>query len=245
MYLRHAGPWFLGLVAHGSAVKGGWIPGCSDIDLQIYLRDAAFAPPAVWQSATAPRLPMELCAAIHRDLSAIDPSPFGYTQCYVFGERPQPHMGLIPGTYRVLAGAPPIEERTGDELREAAVRALDRLDPLRTFNPNDLLGHGAGRLPRHVRYLSTDVWPALYHALATLHDDPIRVWNLPKAEAIASLPADHPASGEIARFYATLRAYYPEQVSVERALTALAAGHAFLVEVAAWWRSAKLRTNGG
>jgi hypothetical protein len=29
---------------HGSALKGGVIAGCSDIDLQLFLTDAAFAP---------------------------------------------------------------------------------------------------------------------------------------------------------------------------------------------------------
>ena len=42
VYMRHTRPWFIGLVAHGSAVKGGFIPGCSDVDLQLYLDDAAF-----------------------------------------------------------------------------------------------------------------------------------------------------------------------------------------------------------
>jgi len=41
VYLKHTDPWFVGLVVYGSAVKGGFIPGCSDIDLQLYL---AFSP---------------------------------------------------------------------------------------------------------------------------------------------------------------------------------------------------------
>ncbi len=41
VHLRHTVPWFVGLIAHGSAVRGGFIPGCSDSDLQLYLDDAA------------------------------------------------------------------------------------------------------------------------------------------------------------------------------------------------------------
>ncbi len=37
VYLKYTQPWFVGLIAHGSAVKGGFIPGCSDIDFQLYL----------------------------------------------------------------------------------------------------------------------------------------------------------------------------------------------------------------
>jgi hypothetical protein len=33
VYMRRMAPWFVGLLAHGSAVKGGYIPGCSDVDL--------------------------------------------------------------------------------------------------------------------------------------------------------------------------------------------------------------------
>lgn len=42
VYLRHAEPWFVGLLAHGSALKGGFIPDCSDIDFQLYLDPAVF-----------------------------------------------------------------------------------------------------------------------------------------------------------------------------------------------------------
>ena len=41
-YIEHTSPWFIGLLAHGSVVKGGVIPGCSDIDLHLYLEDDAF-----------------------------------------------------------------------------------------------------------------------------------------------------------------------------------------------------------
>lgn len=34
VFERHTGPWLVGLLIHGSALKGGFIPGCSDIDLQ-------------------------------------------------------------------------------------------------------------------------------------------------------------------------------------------------------------------
>lgn len=42
VYIEHTRPWFVGLIVHGSAVKGGFIPGCSDIDLHLYLDKAAF-----------------------------------------------------------------------------------------------------------------------------------------------------------------------------------------------------------
>ncbi len=34
-YLRHLGQWCIGVIVHGSALKGGYIPGCSDIHLAL------------------------------------------------------------------------------------------------------------------------------------------------------------------------------------------------------------------
>jgi hypothetical protein len=56
IYLRHMQPWFVGLVIHGSALKGGFIPGCSDIDFLLFLDPKEFAIPA--------GLPLETCLAL-------------------------------------------------------------------------------------------------------------------------------------------------------------------------------------
>src|SRR5688572_30765273 len=70
IYIAHTRPWFEGLLAHGSVVKGGFIPRCSDIDLKLYLRDELFEGRS--------HLPLELSVAIHRELAKIDPAPFSY-----------------------------------------------------------------------------------------------------------------------------------------------------------------------
>ena len=55
IYLRHLQPRFVGLVVHGSALKGGFFPGCSDIDLLLFLDQQAFASPfEIWR---LPKLP--------------------------------------------------------------------------------------------------------------------------------------------------------------------------------------------
>lgn len=68
--LRHTAPWFIGLMLHRSALKGGYIPGGSDVDLQLYLADAAFDPDG--------QLPLQVSTTIHRELLAIDLAPFSY-----------------------------------------------------------------------------------------------------------------------------------------------------------------------
>ena len=117
VYLRHTEPWFIGLIAHGSAVKGGVIPNCSDIDFQLYLHDAAFS----WRG----QLPIELGYAIRRDLEGIDLEPFRYVQCYA--RRPVPRsdlVGPIPGAYHLIAGELPVPEAKAQDLRQKAQHLL-------------------------------------------------------------------------------------------------------------------------
>lgn len=72
IFLSHTKDFFIGLVAHGSAIKGGFINGCSDIDFMLYLKDAALN--------SVNKLPLELCIGIQKDLSQIDIIPFRYIQ---------------------------------------------------------------------------------------------------------------------------------------------------------------------
>ncbi len=221
VYLHHAGPDFRGLIAHGSTVKGGFIPGCSDVDLHLYLDPAAFDADG--------HLPLARQIALHRDLSRIDPAPFSYIQCYAIGARPRDGwVGPIPGAYRVIAGHLPLPEATEDELRRSAARNLAALDPVPRYVKGSLLGHGAGRLQRNVRLLCTDVWPALYELLVVRGADAIPTWNLTKQAAIEHLPAGSPARTEIGAFLASITAYFTATHAVTDALDAVTHGTAFL-----------------
>jgi len=120
VYLKHTASWFVGLVIHGSAMKGGFIPGCSDIDLQLYLEDAAFTAQG--------HLPLKVCLSIQRDLARIDPAPFRYIQCLALSSTlPKDHVGPIPGAYRMVAGRLPVAEATAQQLRDSARKALTEL----------------------------------------------------------------------------------------------------------------------
>jgi hypothetical protein len=100
VYVKHTRPWFVGLIAHGSAVKGGFIPNCSDIDLQLYLEPAAFSENG--------SLPLALCIAIARDLAPISAAPFRYIQGYAHPcALPPGQVGPIPGAYALLRKPPP------------------------------------------------------------------------------------------------------------------------------------------
>lgn len=233
VYIKHTEPWFIGLVAHGSALKGGVIPGCSDIDFQLYLKREAFT--------ANNRLPIRLGITIHRDLAEINPSPFGYIQCYPLSSTlPEGWSGPIPGAYHLVAGRLPVPEATAQELRNLTRERLDRLTATLGYVGGNLLEHGAGRLEKVVRYLCTDVWSTLYGVLTIQIGDPIGVWNLTKYQAMDMLPSGSTLDHAIREFYSAIRAYYPAQASTERALVVIECGAAFLEIVGVWWGKAKL-----
>ncbi len=220
VYMHHAGRDFVGLIAHGSAVKGGFIAGCSDVDLQLHLKTSAFDENGL--------LPFERTVAIHRDLAHIDPAPFRYIQCYAFGgAQREGWVGPIPGAYTVLAGVLPVDEATPDELRASADALLRDLDPGGRLG-DTLLDHGEARLARQTRLLCTVVWPALFCWLIVRGGDPVAVWNLSKLQAIAALPPDTAAGREIRLFYDAVLAHYPAEASTDGALEVLVRGVRFV-----------------
>ena len=229
IYWRHVGQWLVGLVAHGSAVKGGFIPGCSDLDMQMYLEDGAYTQHG--------QLPLEIGFAIRRELEGVGLGPFRYVQCYPRRLHAEPELvGPIPGAYHVIVGRLPIPEATGADLIDSARRALDTLNPMPNHLMGKLLGHGSERMARSLRLLCTQVWPVVYQVLALHEGNPLETWQLTKAEAIQRLPVA--VQPEAERFYAAVRAYYPAENSLEGALELIAAGVGVLEQSAVWWAQA-------
>lgn len=228
IYRKHTAPWFIGLLAHGSAVKGGVIPGCSDVDFQLYLDTSAFT----WHG----QLPLELAFTIRRDLAGIDLGPFRYIQCYA--KRPELEKGFvgpIPGAYHLIAGRLPVPEATAEQLRESARRALADLNPAPTFLISRIIGPGGVRLARSLRLLCTVVWPVLYQVLTLQREDALAVWRLPKDQAIVGLPPGTALRESAASFYRAVCSYYPAEESLEGAFALIESGLAFLEAAKSWW----------
>jgi hypothetical protein len=221
VYLRHTQPWFVGLVAHGSALKGDFIANCSDIDLQLFLDPGAFT--------ENDQLPLTLCISIQRDLARISPVPFRYIQCYAHSNAlPAGLVGPIPGAYSVLAGRLPVPEASAEQLLSSASTALTALAPVDPTLPSALLDSGEGRLQRQTRYTCTKVWPVLYQLLTLQQQDPISVWNLPKSSAVSLLSEVTPPGKSIRAFDAAVRAYYPAEATADGALEVIRRGVNFL-----------------
>jgi hypothetical protein len=235
IYARHTAPWLIGLLVHGSAYKGGFIAGCSDIDLKLYLRDDAF-------HGSTMRLPFARAAAIQRELSRVDPAPFQYVQCYA--ERSQlaeGQIGPIPGAYHLVMGRLPVAEAAAEQVRASARAALENLDPYPDYIARDLLEHGGGRLARSARYACTDVWPVLYQVLCLVRPDPLAVWAMPKPAAIALLPDGSPLRSTITDFYAAVTVYYANVPAVDHAIEVLRLAVAFRQSAYSWWQETSAR----
>lgn len=230
VYVEHTRPWFLGLVALGSAVKGDFIPGCSDMDFMLFLDDSAFREGC---------LPLQISVSIHRDLSRIDPRPFAYIQCYALPPRmPDGQYGPIPSSYHVLAGQLPVPEATTEDVRRDARTTLNGF---RAGAPYGLLFQGPGLLERDLRLMWSWVRKVVFSVLAFERDDVLRVSALPTSEAIGLL-GDPQLRREVMAFHQTVRRYYTADRSVDLALEAIGQGVACLASAKRWWNG---RQQGG
>ncbi|HEU0027682.1 MAG TPA: hypothetical protein VFQ25_11250 [Ktedonobacterales bacterium] len=229
VYIRHTRRWLIGLMAHGSALKGGFIPGCSDVDMQLFLTEDAFD--------SEGRLPLALGLAIQRDLAGIPLGPFQYIQCYARSPRPRDRMvGPIPGAYHMVLGSLPVPEASAEDLRVSARRTLAGLRPTPDYIESGLLTYSKPRLERHARLMCTDVWPLIFQVLSLTESDPIAMWRLPKTEAIAYLPFAMGLRHEAAAFLRAVRDGYAGEQAPERLIAVIAQGITFRAAAADWYR---------
>jgi hypothetical protein len=229
VYTRHTRQWLIGLMAHGSALKGGFIPGCSDVDMQLFLTDDAFD--------SEGRLPLALGLAIQRDLASIPLGPFQYIQCYARPPKPRDRLsGPVPGAYHMLLGSLPIPEASAEDLRASARRALASLRPTPDYIEGGLLTYSKPRLERHARLMCTDVWPLVFQVLSLTQRDPLAMWRLPKTEAIAYLPFAMGLRHEAAAFLHAVRDGYAGEQAPDQLVTVIAQGISFRAAAADWYR---------
>lgn len=114
------------------------------------------------------------------------------------------------------------------------MQSLNNLSVVPKYFSN-LLDHGKERLTRVVRLLNTQVSPTIYQVLSLVHQDAIEVWQMPKNKAIHYLP-----DGEIKKFaiqfYECAKRYYPDEISVDDALSMIENGAKFFESVNLWFK---------
>ncbi len=218
-----------GIILHGSAVKGGIIPGYSDMDFMVFLTPDAFDERG--------KLPDEAAFAMQE---RIGPMPwreagFGYPQAYFYDYRTLPEWwtGPVPGAYRELFGALPAEALATEEKLRAGVRRLlsETLAERLSGMVSNFADSADGQLPRRVRLLGTDLTPAVF-SLASCHtDDSLALWAKTKREALALVEDAYPdAEGpKLAKeFYRNVERLFGREFDTQLGRQAFRTGVAFL-----------------
>ena len=228
VYIHHLGASLITLVAHGSAVKGGIIPGSSDVDTVAFVREDVLTQHG--------ELPLGLAVDLHRDLARIDPAPYRYLQGHVQPAGTTHGLTFVPGTFHVITGAADLPVATGADLLAAAHRALAMFDAgaASAGISNALLDHGEGRLDGQVRWTCTDVWPPMYHVACVHLGDGLAAWQRTKHEVLDVLHDEPIVVEPLARWFEAVTAHYANGETRESALAALSAGAAFHDAVARW-----------
>lgn len=218
-----------GIVLHGSALKGGGIPGFSDIDFMVFLVPDCFDE----QGA----LPDESVFAIQERIGPLPWRETGYRdpQAYFYDARRLPSWwtGPVPGAYRVLWGRlPPEVVPTPERLRSSSLRFLREELPgciardLASFADAD-----DASLPRRVRLLGTRVVPTIFALAGHDAEDVLDLWAQPKFEALRRLEercpeAEGPALAR--RFFESVRLLYGGEFDADLGRETFRTGIAFL-----------------
>ncbi|GLV58951.1 hypothetical protein KDH_57790 [Dictyobacter sp. S3.2.2.5] len=232
IYLKHLQAGCIGILVHGSALKGGFIPGCSDIDFHLYVDGSRLEADG--------QLPLTVSMAVQRELALVDPAPFQYIQAYVKSPdvqtaRSAQWVGPIAGSYHMIYGRLPVPEATTEEVIQSSMRGLERIPKMIGDTSEDLLSAGDGRLERRVRFTCTEVWPTLYSVLALQAPEPLSVWRLSKDAALHLLAGHAPMGRGIRRFHQCVIEYYSQPHRLEPALAVLETGVAFLQAAYDWY----------
>lgn len=217
------------IVLHGSAAKGGFIVGFSDVDFVVLLSPECFDEFG---------LRLDLAFAIQERIAAIPWRNAGasYPQAYFYDAAQMPAWWTGPdaAASRVLHGHFPDELRpTPNRLRAAALRLLrEDLPGLIHADVESFADSADEQLPRRLRLLATRVTPSMFSLLTLRSDDPLGEWARPKHAAAERLAAAYPGVAEAAlpgQFYRNVSGLLGEQFDVGLARRTYRLGLDFLI----------------
>ena len=179
------GESLVSIIAKGSAVKGGFIPGLSDVDLHVYLKPHAFIYSDFLKLEHALKLQEGIDSLVQgHDLggSPIQVIPINESQ-------PPEWSGPLPGTYILLYGdcdpeAPP----TASQMLKQDLDVL--INPTYAYKLiNSFVDKTTDQLASYVRRLQPAVNPTLYRVLSLLTGAPFTVWKMTKFDVLDALDA--------------------------------------------------------
>ena len=218
-----------GIVIHGSAVKGGGIPGYSDVDFMVFVTPDCFDGDGQLPDGAAFALQERIGPLPWREAG------YGYPQANFYDARRLPSWwtGPAPGAYRVPHGRlPPEATPTAEGLRGSSLRFLkEELAQRISWSVRNFIDADDATLPRRVRLLGTDVTPAIFALAGHDAEHSLELWALPKLEALARLEAMYPDAHELAlarRFFQNVEQLYAEEFDADLGRETFRLGIGFL-----------------
>ncbi len=171
------------IINKGSSVKGGFIPGLSDVDLHVYLKDEAF----IHNDCLYLELGLSFQEKMDKLIHKYDFGGGPIQVIFLNVTNPKRWSGPLPGTYLVLYGdGCPEPEPAAEEMLEA-----DKFNLISPYYFYNLINSYADKpneeLAEFVRKINPAVTPTLYRVLSLITNDPFKAWKMTRYEVLESL----------------------------------------------------------
>lgn len=219
------GAQLVAIIAKGSTVRGGFIPGLSDLDLHVYLTEEAF----VFSDFLKIELGLKLQEHMDPLIQKYDIGGGPIQVILLNVAKPRDWSGPLPDTYVLLYGdACPESEPIAEEMLKQDLENLAA--PTYGYGlANSLADKSNDQLAGYVRRLNTAVNPNLFRVLSLLTREPLRVWKMTKFGVIEELERlDHILAQQVAEhgriFYSLAEQHDALQTDPELCRQALRVG---------------------
>jgi predicted nucleotidyltransferase len=173
------------IITKGSTVKGGFIPGISDVDMHIYLKEEAFEHRDYLTLELGLKLQEKINDLLHR--YDIGGSPIQVIPINV--SMPKFWSRSLSGTYIFLYGDEcPEPEPEAEKMLEDDILNLQYQYPNYAYSlVNSYADKGNEELHQFVRRLNPAVTPTFNRVFSALTKDPFKAWKMTKFEVLDAL----------------------------------------------------------
>ena len=220
------------VILKGSAVKGDFIPGYSDLDFHVFLKPEAMG------GEKSPNL--DDAITFQRLMGTINPQDFGASQFQVFflnaEKYPKEWLPPTAGTYKVVWGTTPPTLQTLDDATYVryARQFLESIDTDKQNLIGRFIDKPNSRAPAIVRLLGTILKGHLYSVSMLLLSQSKTALRLKLDSIIPLVEEGIGSAGHISRFFAHVSNWSRIQETPELARNAFREGIAALEEISTW-----------
>ena len=191
------GESLVAVINKGSTVKGGFIPGLSDVDLHVYLKNDAF----IYSDFLKLELGLSMQEKIDELIRKYDFGGGPIQVIMINVSQQRDWSAPLPGTYLVLYGdGCPEEPPTVESMLEQDRESLR--NPHYAYGLiNSLADKSSDSLAGYVRRINPAVTPTFYRVLSVLTGDPFKVWSMTKFQVLEALEhLENSAANQLAGF---------------------------------------------